>query len=77
MLCDGSPDPTVGGEINTYMNLWKEDDSRMDISSVLQDSLLTLSVSAHIVRHRKAFLMVVDLTLTKYVIIIVEVILLK
>ena len=46
MLCDGSPDPTIGGEINTYMNLWREkEDSDSDITAVLQDSVLALSVS--------------------------------
>ena len=46
MLCDGSPDPTIGGEINTYMNLWREkEDSDSDITCVLQDSVLALSVS--------------------------------
>ncbi|XP_070553160.1 dynein axonemal intermediate chain 7-like isoform X10 [Ptychodera flava] len=44
MLCDGSPDPTIPGEINTYMNLWKEDDSKNDIESVLKESQLTHSL---------------------------------
>ena len=47
MLCDGSPDPTNAGEINTYMSLWMEDLERADLDSVLEDSELTLSVSTH------------------------------
>ncbi len=45
MRCDGSPDPTISGEINTYMNLWREDDKHDDIDNVLKESDLTLSVS--------------------------------
>ena len=46
MRCDGSPDPTIQGEINTYMNLWKEDMRSNDIANVLKESKLTLSVSS-------------------------------
>ena len=45
MKCDGSPDPTIQGEINTYINLWKEDMRSNDIANVLNESTLTLSVS--------------------------------
>ena len=31
MRCDGSPDPTVPGEINTYINLRLEDKENNDI----------------------------------------------
>jgi cancer susceptibility candidate protein 1 len=44
ILCDGSPDPTIPGEINTYINLWREDSLNNDIQSVLRDSGLTLRV---------------------------------
>jgi len=44
MRCDGSPDPTIQGEINTYINLKLEDNSRDDAISVLKDSLLDLSL---------------------------------
>lgn len=44
MLCDGSPDPTIPGEINTYLNLWREDTAHNDIQSVLKESKLTLRV---------------------------------
>ena len=45
MLCDGSPDPTIAGEINTYMNLWRENTECNDIQTVLRDGDLTLKVS--------------------------------
>lgn len=35
MRCDGSPDPTIAGEINTYLNLQREDNSCNGIESVL------------------------------------------
>nr|XP_006821721.1 PREDICTED: axonemal 84 kDa protein-like isoform X2 [Saccoglossus kowalevskii] len=41
MLCDGSPDPTNPGEINTYMNLWREDDTKNTIDYVLKESKST------------------------------------
>ena len=45
MQCDGSPDPSIAGEINTYMNLWDEETEQNDIDNVLKDSELALSVS--------------------------------
>ena len=44
MRCDGSPDPTNQGEINTYINLRMEDNSRNDAVNVLKDSLMDLAV---------------------------------
>lgn len=44
MRCDGSPDPTIQGEINTYINLWRESKEDVDIDSVLKESDLTLSL---------------------------------
>lgn len=52
MKCDGSPDPTVNAEINTYINLWKEDESRNDLDAVLKESNQTLDVSANLCCHR-------------------------
>ncbi|XP_072256036.1 dynein axonemal intermediate chain 7 isoform X2 [Pyxicephalus adspersus] len=43
MLCDGSPDPTVLQEINTFMSLWSEDNNE-DFQSVLNKSDLVLSL---------------------------------
>ncbi len=45
MQCSGSPDPTIGPEINTYINLWKEDSEKSDIDVVLEESKQTLAVS--------------------------------
>jgi len=44
MRCDGSPDPSDQGQINTYINLKLEDNSRDDAVSVLKDSLMDLSL---------------------------------
>ena len=44
MLCDGSPDPTIPGEINTFMNLWREEKDNVSIERVLEDSKLPLKV---------------------------------
>lgn len=40
MRCDGSPDPTVQGEINTYINLRLEDVEHDDVESVFKASEL-------------------------------------
>lgn len=45
MRCDGSPDPTIAGEINTYINLQREDNSHNTIDEVLQLVKHTRSVS--------------------------------
>ncbi|XP_066275833.1 dynein axonemal intermediate chain 7 homolog isoform X2 [Branchiostoma lanceolatum] len=44
MKCDGSPDPTVTQDINTYMSLWREDKESTDIKVVLQDSRQLLAL---------------------------------
>nr|A6H8T2.2 RecName: Full=Dynein axonemal intermediate chain 7 [Danio rerio] len=43
MLCDGSPDPSVQPEINTYISLWR-DDSENQIQKVLEECALTLEL---------------------------------
>ena len=45
MRCDGSPDPTIPGEINTYLNCQREENDGLTFDQVLQDSTLILSVS--------------------------------
>lgn len=42
MLCDGSPDPTIQREINTYMNLWREVNDSYEINAILEESKLAL-----------------------------------
>lgn len=44
MRCDGSPDPSVQPDINTYISLWRED-SENQIQKVLEECALTLEVS--------------------------------
>ena len=46
MRCDGSADPTVAGEINTYINLEREDNSHNSIEEVLPKCKHTKEVSA-------------------------------
>ena len=45
MRCDGTPDPTIAAEVNTYINLWHEDISSNNIDAVIQESKQTLAVS--------------------------------
>ena len=46
MQCTGKPDPTIAPEINTYINLWKEDTEKSGITVVLDESKQTLEVGA-------------------------------
>uniref|UniRef100_A0A8C5MCP3 Dynein axonemal intermediate chain 7 n=1 Tax=Leptobrachium leishanense TaxID=445787 RepID=A0A8C5MCP3_9ANUR len=43
MRCDGSPDPTIPQEINTYMSLWN-DEKNEDFQSVLNKSDLVMGL---------------------------------
>ncbi|XP_053364665.1 dynein axonemal intermediate chain 7 isoform X1 [Clarias gariepinus] len=43
MLCDGSPNPTVEPEINTFIALWKED-PEVDIQIILKQCSLALQL---------------------------------
>ena len=45
MRCDGSPDPTIPGEINTYINLRLEDSEHNDIDSVMKQGQQDIAVS--------------------------------
>ena len=44
MLCDGSPDPLNTCELNTYMNLWRDDKDYKPLSKVLKEAEETLKV---------------------------------
>jgi len=44
MLCDGRPDPTSKKELNTYMNLWKEESEFKEFNLVLEECELTLEL---------------------------------
>lgn len=48
MRCDGSADPTISGEINTYINLEREDNSGNSIEEVLPKCRHTREVSYNI-----------------------------
>ncbi|PAA52808.1 hypothetical protein BOX15_Mlig033530g1 [Macrostomum lignano] len=51
LRCDGSPDPVVLPEINTYMVAWREDDKRVLIEDVLEDSKPCLGLIAELEDH--------------------------
>lgn len=51
MLCDGSPDPSVCQEINTFMSLWSEE-TKEDFQSVLNKSNQVLRVSVWLPQSR-------------------------
>ena len=44
MLCDGSPDLLSTSELNTYMNLWRDDKDNKPFNTVLQEGENTLKV---------------------------------
>lgn len=44
MRCDGTPDPVVHQDINTYMSLWR-DDPEVSVEAVLKQCDLALKVS--------------------------------
>ena len=44
MLCDGNPDPLSTRELNTYMNLWRDDKEYKSVPDVLSESEGTLKV---------------------------------
>lgn len=44
MRCDGTPDPVVHQDINTYMSLWR-DDPEVGVQAVLKQCDLALKVN--------------------------------
>lgn len=45
MRCDGSPNPFIPSELNTYMNLWREDTSIKPALEVLNEIEASIAVS--------------------------------
>ncbi|XP_038049724.1 axonemal 84 kDa protein-like isoform X2 [Patiria miniata] len=48
MLCDGTPDPTIAAEVNTYINLSYEATDTNAIESVIADSKQTLALTSEL-----------------------------
>ncbi|CAF2588148.1 unnamed protein product [Rotaria sp. Silwood2] len=44
MQCDGTPDPTVLPEINTYISLWHDEKNRIDVEYTMKQTNLVLSL---------------------------------
>lgn len=44
MLCDGNPDPLNTCELNTYMNLLRDDKEYKSVPDILEESEGTLKV---------------------------------
>ena len=44
MQCDGTPDPTVLPEINTFISLWHDEKQRTDIEYTMKQTNLVLSL---------------------------------
>ncbi|XP_075257384.1 dynein axonemal intermediate chain 7 homolog isoform X2 [Convolutriloba macropyga] len=42
--CDGTPDPTILGQINTYINLNREEETAMEMKTALDKNHLTLAL---------------------------------
>lgn len=58
--CDGSPDPSVAQEINTFISLWKEETDET-FEEVIAKSKLVLHVSTWVLFHNlKLFKVQVD-----------------
>jgi hypothetical protein len=44
MQCDGTPDPTVLPEINTFITLWRDEQQRIDMEYTLKQTNLVLGL---------------------------------
>ena len=48
MLCDGNPDPLNTCDLNTFMNLWRDDNEYKPVPVVLGEGEGTLKVIKHL-----------------------------
>lgn len=53
MKCDGRPDPSSKKDINTFINLTKDDRSNTDMSQTLKTCEMVLEVSVFYIMKRK------------------------
>jgi len=44
MQCDGTPDPTILLEINTFISLWHDEHQRINVEYTLKQTNLVLSL---------------------------------
>ncbi len=44
MRCDGTPDPTVLPDINTFISLWHDEQQRIDVDYTMKQTNLVLSL---------------------------------
>ncbi|CAF4166320.1 unnamed protein product [Rotaria socialis] len=44
MQCDGTPDPTILPEINTFISLWRDEKKRIDVEYTMKQTNLVLSL---------------------------------
>ena len=44
MQCDGTPDPTILLEINTFMSLWRDEHQRTNLEYTMKQTNLVLSL---------------------------------
>ena len=44
MRCNGTPDPTILPEINTFMSLWHDEKERLDVDDTMQQTNLVLAL---------------------------------
>lgn len=44
MRCDGTPDPTVLPDINTFISLWRDEKQHLDVQYTMQQTNLVLAL---------------------------------
>ncbi|CAF5151784.1 unnamed protein product, partial [Rotaria magnacalcarata] len=44
MQCDGTPDPTILPEINTFISLWRDEKQRIDVEYTMKQTNLVLAL---------------------------------